>query len=59
MDEMDALERMANDLEEAQTKRHRKAKNKEAFWTEAETEIQTTIMLFYSKSRTFDPNTPR
>jgi hypothetical protein len=59
---MDFLEQMAKDLEDAQNKRHRKAKakssleNEKAFWTETEFAIFGVIKTFREKSTTFDPH---
>lgn len=60
MEEMDALEQMAWDLEEAQSKRFEKAKfNENAFWNENEIAIFETIKLFREKSNTFNADNYR
>lgn len=57
---MDALERMALDLEEAQNRRKKKAVRhnsvaaENAFWTAEEFAIFETIKTFRKKSRTYD-----
>jgi len=56
---MDALERMAWDLEDAQNKRFKKARNKAAFFDTEEQEIFDTIKLFRKYSRTYHPDNER
>lgn len=56
---MDEYEQMSWDLEAAQTKRHAKAKNKEAFWTQIETFIFEEIKSLRKKSKTYHPDNKR
>jgi len=59
MNHMDAMERMALDLEEAQKRRHKKANRRfrvadeEAFWTYDEMVIFRTIKAFRDQSKTY------
>lgn len=54
--DIDSFERMAEDLEIAQSKRYSKAKDKDAFWSYDEREIFEVIKSFRDISRTYDPN---
>ena len=56
---IDALEQMAIDLENAQSRRFKKFKFKDNFWNAEETTIFETIKTFYANSRTYDPNAAR